>query len=56
MLRYVILSLLILIGVDKGGECAMVSHKFKVDVTPPTSGELVAGPFDGMVGYNFYLI
>ncbi|CAG2196989.1 unnamed protein product [Mytilus edulis] len=31
-------------GIDKSGECSLVSHTFMVDTTPPIVGELTSGP------------
>ncbi|XP_076076023.1 uncharacterized protein LOC143046845 [Mytilus galloprovincialis] len=32
------------LGIDKSGECSLVSHTFMVDTTPPIVGELTSGP------------
>ena len=38
---------------DKGGECAMASHKFTVDITAPEDGEILSGPYSAMVSKMF---
>ena len=46
-----------ILGVDKGGECAMASHKFTVDITAPEDGKILSGPYSGMVSMMFpYLL
>ncbi|XP_076116641.1 uncharacterized protein LOC143084119 [Mytilus galloprovincialis] len=35
-------------GTDKSGECGMTYHKFTVDITPPQSGHIKAGPYYDM--------
>lgn len=51
--RYVIRSLSvhgnICLGVDRSGECHMVSTSFHIDVTPPSSGKIRVGPYFDMV-------
>ncbi|PVD18248.1 hypothetical protein C0Q70_21774, partial [Pomacea canaliculata] len=36
------------IGVDRSGECHMVSTSFHIDVTPPSSGKIRVGPYFDM--------
>ncbi|XP_071123199.1 uncharacterized protein [Mytilus edulis] len=41
------------IGVDESGECAMISHRFVVDMTPPIKGKLTTGSlYDMPVTYT----
>ncbi|CAG2187681.1 unnamed protein product [Mytilus edulis] len=41
------------IGVDESGECAMISHRFVVDLTPPIKGKLTTGSlYDMPVTYT----
>ena len=42
-----------ILGVDEGGECAMASHKFTVDITAPEDGEILSGPYSAMVSKMF---
>ena len=46
-------TLCTILGVDKGGECAMASHKFTVDITAPEDGEILSGPYSAMVRCDF---
>ncbi|XP_052806221.1 uncharacterized protein LOC128235438 [Mya arenaria] len=36
------------LGLDKSGECNMTYHRFNVDITPPTIGNITAGPYYDM--------
>lgn len=43
--------LFFILGVDESGECAMISHRFVVDLTPPIKGKLTTGSLYDMVSH-----